>query len=451
MNWIIGGAVSIGGSSTVDLSGAGTSGTGGDFGTFGGPATAPGGLTLGTGTYVYPASPDSDPYARISVPTAPSIANATTFVPLGTDGCPDPSGCVEFAPGNYALTGSNSCKSSGNLNGTSDVGCLIVPTPYRFNLPSWSQGTYTAGTLIQPNHGQNHGDYVFQVQTGGASGSSQPTWPQTAGLTVTDGSVVWLNVGAISNKPRTAIFQPGLYYVGAEGLQFAGASGSSSESRVTACTAGTTTTTNCNGDGSGGVTFYFSAAGSGSNPGSLSVGSGAGSASACTQISPTLNPSNCVVSYSTAGTTQFSTVGSRAMQCGTVAIPTQIPTTLTGNVLMGPCTGTWGDPNNNYRGFLFYQNRAIAGTPQWGGGGSFVSAGLMYFHQCRSDSTGINCSAVGSGGYGTVLTMGGGSSGNSYAYGNIVADKISLSGGSGLTMILSPSSSYSLLKVQLLR
>ena len=70
-------------------------------------------------------------------------------------------------------------------------------------------------------------------------------------------------------------------------------------------------------------------------------------------------------------------------------------TGLTGNLLLAPCTGTYGDPSGTgkNRGMLFFQNRSLAGGGGWGGGGGFLLAGSIYFHQCNAGGTGTGCGA----------------------------------------------------------
>ncbi len=113
-------------SGSVDLSGAGPNGTGGDFGTFGGPTSNPGNVSLGTtGHYMDPSSPIKDPLAGVAAPSAPSAAPApatcTTTSGHTQSHCGDcpapsftgtkPSSCTEYRPGEYSsldLTGVNS-------------------------------------------------------------------------------------------------------------------------------------------------------------------------------------------------------------------------------------------------------------------------------------------------------------------------------------------------------
>lgn len=112
-------AVSLGGNSSVDLSHAGPldngtcgTGTGADFGNWGGPSTKPGGMTLGVGSYVAPASPIQDPLASVSPPAVPAAAPAPTALGNGVSGCPasPKKGCMLYSPGLYTggIDGKNS-------------------------------------------------------------------------------------------------------------------------------------------------------------------------------------------------------------------------------------------------------------------------------------------------------------------------------------------------------
>jgi Flp pilus assembly protein TadG len=96
-------AVSI--SKAVDLSHAGpndpgdcSAGTGGDFAVYGGPASAPASLSLGTtGSYDQPAAPLPDPYQNIPAPAIPAPGNATVVI---GPGCPAAQ-CTLYSPGLY--------------------------------------------------------------------------------------------------------------------------------------------------------------------------------------------------------------------------------------------------------------------------------------------------------------------------------------------------------------
>jgi hypothetical protein len=105
------------------------------------------------------------------------------------------------------------------------------------------------------------------------------------------------------------------------------------------------------------------------------------------------------------------------------------------------------------RGILFFQNRAKnAGTnPEWSGGGQFLLAGTMYFHQCVTSGSDIGTGCSTASAYNDTLKLGGNSGSSTYVLGSVVADQVSLGGTSGITMDLSPTTSYSILKATLLR
>jgi hypothetical protein len=136
--------------------------------------------------------------------------------------------------------------------------------------------------------------------------------------------------------------------------------------------------------------------------------------------------------------------------------------TLVGaNILLAPCTGTYGDPLGasdpigEQRGMLFFQDRSAGGgsgvNPNWGGGGQFLLAGNMYFHQCNSSTTGAGTNCATSGAYNDVLSLQGNSGSGTYVLGDIIVDQLQLGGSSGITMDLNPSRVYNLLKVGLFR
>jgi Flp pilus assembly protein TadG len=436
-------AVSVG---HVDLSQAGPSGTGADFAVFGGPATQPIGITLGTtGKYVYPAAPIGDPWVTVATPTAPATLGTATPVPFAVNGCPDPAGCVEFTPGNYT-----NC-STGNIAPGAKA-CLMLPfggSNPRFSVggTNWAPNRpYANGTLIlpTPTNPNNPGNFVYQVfGAGGTSAGAQPAlWNQTPCLRQPDGTcagglqpdvgVTWQNVGKVSTTPGTGIFDPGLYYIGVNGLNL----GSNSTVRMSTAT----------GDGNNGITFYF---GAGSPPGSdtVSVGANTGHFSACTSASSgSGSPSSCIVSYKVDGSISSAATGyvpSPKLQCpGGPTNPTQVPASINGNILLGPCSGTYGDSSGKNRGFLFFQNHAKAAQPSWGGGGQFLLSGFMYFHSGTGTTCGTNT---------TCFTMNGGSGAGAFTLGNIVVDELAMTGNSTLNMILNPSVTYQTLKPQLLQ
>lgn len=420
----------------IDLSQGGPADTGSDLAVFGGPATAPASVSLGTtGHYISPAAPFGDPFATTSTPGVPVAQGSAHPVPFAINGCPDPNGCVEFTPGNY--TG---CKT-GALN-PGDQGCLLLPykgSGPHFNsaAPDWAAGThYTAGTIIQPAQ-HNTGNFVYvALNTGNSAGSGPNPWFQTVctrqangsclGGLQADNGISWQNIGVVAlNKLTTGIFDPGLYYVAANGFNL----GDNSTARMSTAT----------GDGSNGVMFYFSTSAT------VGVTSNSGKSSACTSASSgSGSPNGCVVSFKIDGTVSSvgtGAVASRPLQCPSGSTnPPQVPATLDGNILLGPCSGTYASPDGN-RGFLFFQNRATSAAPSWGGGGQFLSSGFLYFHSGSGGTCGNNTSC---------LTLQGGSGAHSYALGNIVVDELSLGGNPEINMILNPAATFAVLRATLL-
>src|SRR5947209_6343685 len=364
-------AVSVG---TVDLHQAGPTNNGSDFAVFGGPAAKPTGVNVGTaGHWIPGANPFGDPFAAVAAPTsAPATAGTATPVPFAVNGCPDPVGCVEFTPGNYA-----SCSTGPVAPGAN--ACLNLPfggSRPRFNRrgTNWQANTaYAVGALILPS----------------------------------------------------------------------------------ACTS--------NG-------FVYMAIAVTGNSGSASIGSSSGGSSACTSVTQgpgaaSGTPNNCVVGYQISGTLSPAATGyvpSVLLRCPSgSATPSQVPATIPGNVLLGPCggtsgigaTGQYGSPDGN-RGFLFFQNRSTAANGGsctagfggncaiLGGGGTFVFSGFIYFHNGNGATCGTNTSC---------LSLAGGSGGNSFTIGNIVVDKISLTGSSGVNMVLNPTVTFSVLRPTLLQ
>jgi Flp pilus assembly protein TadG len=103
--------ISISGNPSVNLSKAGpsdpgncTTGTGGDFGVFGGPTTRPSQINVGAARYIQPSSPIRDPLATVPPPAVPAAAPAPAALANGVSGCPAaPSkACKLYSPGLYA-------------------------------------------------------------------------------------------------------------------------------------------------------------------------------------------------------------------------------------------------------------------------------------------------------------------------------------------------------------
>jgi len=247
-------------------------------------------------------------------------------------------------------------------------------------------------------------------------------------------------------KGITAIFQPGIYYI-------QGVNNDNASSPGTGCVPGPTgqgrygldvdsngvvRPSTAAGDGSGGVMFYFSGLTGAGSYGSVFFGSNAG------------NPGGRTIDA-------FTTAN--AVCPGGPAPPSQLnlPATVAGNVLLGPCTkgGTYiGAPNETtgtVRGLLFFDDRANAdakGQPSMQGGGGLVISGNMYFHNCVASGTA--CTAP-PGSYNAFYNLQGTPGGNAYILGNITADELVLGGGGNIAMALNPNSVYTILKASLLQ
>jgi len=199
-----------------------------------------------------------------------------------------------------------------------------------------------------------------------------------------------------------AVFEPGIYYLGGDF-----AANSSSCLRPSNSTGGI-----------GGTIFYFS------GTATLNIGANSGTLTNCQSSFIPLSQVKCTASS---------------------ILPTNLPAAgLKGNVLLAPCSGTYGDPLGAsdplgvQRGMLFFQDRAASGVnPGWSGGGSFGLAGIMYFHNAAS--------------FNDTFTLGGGSSSDTFVVGEIVVDKLSLSGNPSITMDLNPNALYYTLKATLIQ
>jgi len=425
-------AVSVG---TVDLSKAGPIASGADFAVFGGPTTKPTGVNVGSaGRWIPGANPFGDPFAAVSAPSRPTSVGSAKPVTYKTNGCPDTTGCIEYSAGDYTTCstgsiayGANGCLVIGNGGGSNSFTTANrVPGP---------GGTYTLGNAIKPTN-NNAGGYTFEatnvVPPGHPSSTANASmvWPQAVGATLLDGNITWTNVGVPPSSSNTAIFDPGLYYLGdIHGLQLR------AHAMVRPSTA--------NGDGSFGTMFYFATANS------ISFGANSGSES----IDP----------YHPDGRT-VNGVTSPLLKCPNgSSTPAQVLAAdpILGNVLLGPCggtsgigaTGQYGAPDGN-RGFLIFQARGSAANSGscaggfggncaiLGGGAGFIFSGFIYLHNGNGATCGTGTSC---------LSLAGGSGGNSFTIGNIVVDKLSMVGNSGVTMILNPTATFSVLRPTLLQ
>jgi Putative Flp pilus-assembly TadE/G-like len=168
-----------------------------------------------------------------------------------------------------------------------------------------------------------------------------------------------------------------------------------------------------------------------------------------------------VASNSGSRTTNIDNFLAGSALCPTGVLPGNLTATtaITGNILLGPCSGYYGDPLGaaepstigEQRGMLFFQDRSAQNVnPNWGGGGQFLLAGNMYFHSCNASGTGISCGAAGTY-YNDMFTLQGNSGSTTYVLGDIVTDNLTLGGTSGITMDLNPASASNILKASLVQ
>jgi hypothetical protein len=165
--------ITKGGSNTVDLSRAGpldsgtcNTGTGADFGDFGGPVNYPSTLLTGVGQYVQPASPIDDPLLSVAAPAVPGTAGTQTTITVAAVtryGCPAGQQCTLYTPGLYAS----------GIDVKNDW-ALFTPGIYYisgggFNLESNSAATMATGTGAPPA-GFTNGPGMLVYNTGSAAG-----------------------------------------------------------------------------------------------------------------------------------------------------------------------------------------------------------------------------------------------------------------------------------------
>ena len=93
-----------------------------------------------------------------------------------------------------------------------------------------SPTSWVHGLIVPSSHNSNSSMFKVTVAGTSASGSGPNPWGQIACARQSDGTctgsssftvsggVTFQNIGVVTTKPSTAIFDPGLYYLGAGGL-----------------------------------------------------------------------------------------------------------------------------------------------------------------------------------------------------------------------------------------
>jgi len=419
-------AVNVGGSGLIDLSqgGPGTTvgapGSGSNLGTLGGPISPPA-ITKNfnpgtTGQWVAPSAPIPDPFALVCAPGQTVAGTGCTTI----NGNSPP-----VKPGAPTVPADESDPSR-------------WPGTNKFNKPCTSipcQVAYMDHGCPEPTADRTNGECLL---------FTPGLYDSTTGF----GTGIQLGPGGGSTGVL-GLFDPGLYYVGGNGLTLA------SNSTVRPGTG--------DGDGTGGTVFYFV------GTGTITVASDSGS-KVKDPFNTVSGPHNAGGAYPNDLTHYNTNVYANGAKCTSGSI---LPNNLknggagvdigvdssgnpTGaNILMGPCTGYYGDPLGAsdplgvQRGFVFFQDRsALSVNPSWGGGGQFLLAGTMYFHSCNASGTGTQCGTAPTY-YNDIYTLQGNSGSNTYVLGQIVTDNLALGGTSGITMDLNPNAAFSLLKAAL--
>jgi hypothetical protein len=321
----------------------------------------------------------------------------------------------------------------------------------------------TTGTWMSP-HSQIQDP--FQNMTAPTTAGLLPTYTLTARAgptgTVADG------VNGCSSKGGSCdIYLPGYYAGGicvgnggcsfgsaavfAEGLYVLGGAGLTLKS--TSCVRMYSVASAAPYNGWGGATFYFT----GAATSTLNVNSNSGSpTSGC----------NATMTVGSGGPTG---VGVSCDVNSSTHLPGNLTgsTVLTGNVLLAPCRGPYGDPYlaagntpptnpGTQRGILFFQDRTLKSVQALGGGGgTYAMAGTFYFHSCSSGTGGPPPCTQPTGAtsqgtyYNDELTMDGGSGSTSYILGEIIVDNLHMQGTPTIFMDLNPTSAQNILKAAL--
>ncbi len=320
-----------------------------------------------------------------------------------------PSGLIDLSAGGPNLTGS-------------DVGIVGGPTtapPNGYN--GGSTGTWRTSVLPVPDPFMNvlvpaSVQYITPATTTNGVWVAYGTdgCPDHRVLTgVTGQSCLEYGPGyypyglTLQNNYLTAIFRPGVYYLNGP---------------LTA--SGTNTLRMAKPSGyqqTDGVMFYFL-------NGSLNV-------SGC---------SGCTVG----GINTIDNVAATDLTCDGSSPPAAlgVPASISGNVLYSMCAagGTYFETNGNdsadvrghpgSRGLLFFQDHGNLAQPIFAGSGSLTFSGALYFHSNL---------------YTDTLALTGGASSGTYVLGEIVTDRVSLTGSGVIKLALSSSATTPLSKVGL--
>ncbi len=186
-------AVQANGNPIVNLSQGGPNLSGSDMGVTGGPSSPPF-VYQGAppGQYINPASPISDPFALLPVPSPSGLPvnPPPTIVAGQTNGCPEPgtSSCYVYSPGRYT---SGICVGKGSCTFKTFTTALFVPGVY------YMDGDFTAQAQSclrpSPQVGDGSGGTFFYFNTGtlavdANSGNTTNGCPATLSTTIGTGT-----------------------------------------------------------------------------------------------------------------------------------------------------------------------------------------------------------------------------------------------------------------------
>jgi hypothetical protein len=221
---------------------------------------------------------------------------------------------------------------------------------------------------------------------------------------------------------ETAVFDPGVYYM-QKSLWLASGSIARTNTDATA------------GDGHAGTMFYLTGTPTGGScKDLLCVESNSGS--------PTGGMNVDTFSIYTAQCPGGAAIDTNLIKTLDKDIAAGLPmqyTGLNGNLLLAPCSGTYGDPSGTakYRGMLFFADRSQTVTGSWSGGGESLMAGNAYFHSTAN--------------FNSNFVLQGNSCSSSYILGEIVTDRLDFGGNPCINMVLNPNSKYPVLKAALMK
>ncbi len=331
-----------------------------------------------------------------SSPTAVSWS-ASGMLNLSAGGPNGTGSDVGIVGGPASIPGSGTCNSNsgfcGGTTGKWKSGVLAVGDPYA-SVPSPTRPV-AAPSPTWVNYQQDgcpDQTLVYQYYDASAGKSVYKSCPEYSPGYYPSG----INLGSST----TAIFLPGIYYMG--GSLNAGASATLRMAKP----AGYQQTD--------GVMFYF--------------------------LSGSMNISGCSGCTNSA----VSPVNTTDLTCDGSAPPPSlgIPSTINGNVLWGQCStnGTYWDTSGDTtdsrgapgsRGLLVFQDHSNTASTVFSGSGQLSFSGALYMHSTS---------------YGSVFNLSGGTSTGTFILGEVIADQVQLSGSGMIKLSLNPDATVNLPK-----